>query len=285
MSTVSTLFPQKNFINAKGQLMKLDSPKVMGILNLTEDSFYDGGKYLAEEKYMSRVDEMLEEGADIIDIGAQSTRPGAKEIGADEELKILTPAIKNILRYHPHAIISLDTYHAKVAEQCILNGAAMINDISGGTFDLDMFSTIAHYKVPYILMHTIGRPENMQHNPQYENVVKEIIHFLSKQIDRLNQLGVNDIIIDPGFGFGKTQEHNYEILKHLDHFLFLESPVLVGISRKSMIYKALDTSPSDTLNSTSALHLYALQKGAGFLRVHDVKAAKDIIRIHQLLTN
>ena len=279
----SALFPGKSSINAGGHLLSLDRPRIMGILNLTSDSFYDGGQYTQKDAFMQRAAQILEEGADIIDIGAQSTRPGAKEIGAEEELKILIPAVTAIRKEHPRAIISVDTTHAKVAEQAILNGANMINDISGGTFDLDMFSTIAHYQVPYVLMHTGGRPETMQHHPHYDNVVKEIVHFLSRQMDRLNQMGVNDVIIDPGFGFGKTLEHNYELMRHLDHFQFLEAPVLVGISRKSMIYKPLNISPDKALNGSSALHLYALQKGATFLRVHDVQAAREIVELHLLL--
>jgi dihydropteroate synthase len=279
----SFLFPGKSSINTGGQLMALDRARVMGILNLSADSFYDGGRYPNEERYLARFRQMTEEGADIIDIGAQSTRPGAKEIGADEELKILIPAIRAIRKEFPRAVISVDTTHAKVAEQCILDGANMINDISGGTFDLDMFHTIAHYNVPYVLMHTGGRPETMQHNPQYDNVVKEIVHFLSRQLDRLNQLGVNDVIIDPGFGFGKTLEHNYELLRHLEHFQFLEAPVLIGISRKSMIYKPLNINPDNALTGTAALQLYALQKGATFLRVHDVQAAREVIKLHELI--
>jgi dihydropteroate synthase len=279
----SALFPEKSSININGRLMDLDSPKVMGILNITDDSFFDGGEYINEDKYLMRVKQMLDEGADIIDIGAQSSRPGAHEVGAEEEIKRLIPVIQTIRKQFPLAHISVDTWHSRVAEQSILSGANMINDISGGTFDFEMFDTIAQLQVPYVLMHTGGHPNNMQKDPNYKNVVKEVIYFLSKQLDKLNHIGVNDVIIDPGFGFGKTMEHNYKLLKHLDHFQFLETPILVGISRKSMIYKALDNNPKDALNGSTALNMFALNKGAKFLRVHDVKAAKEVIKLHQLI--
>jgi len=278
-----TLFAKKTSINLKGKLMDLSEPIIMGILNITSDSFFDGGKYINEEKYISRVAQMLDEGANIIDIGAQSTRPGAHEVGAKQEIESLIPVLNNLVKEFPKAVFSVDTWHASVAEQVVMSGANMINDISGGTFDMEMMETIAHLQVPYVLMHTGGRPEKMQINPKYDNVVKEVIYFLSKQLDKLNQLGVNDVIIDPGFGFGKTQEHNYKIMKHLDQFSFLETPILVGISRKSMIYKPLNIEPSNALNGTSALNMIALMKGATFLRVHDVKEAKELVKLHQLL--
>lgn len=280
-----TLFSKKSSINVNGRLMNLQKPRVMGILNITEDSFYDGGSYLNEEKYIAHVSKMLSEGADIIDIGAQSTRPGSHEVGKEKEIEQLIPVIQNIRKEFPKAIISVDTWHARVAEQAIISGAHMINDISGGTFDMDMFNTIADLQVPYVLMHTGGRPDKMQTNPSYKNVVKEVIYFLSKQLDKLNHMGVNDVIIDPGFGFGKTLEHNYELLQHLDHFKFLETPILVGISRKSMIYNHLDINSKKALNGTTALNTIALGKGASFLRVHDVKQAKEVIKIHELLHN
>ena len=279
----SPLFANKSFINIKGRLMDLDIPRVMGILNITEDSFYDGGQYLDVEKYIARVGQMLDEGADIIDIGAQSTRPGSHEVGPDQEIEHLIPVVQNIRKQFPSAVLSVDTWHARVAEQSVLSGANMINDISGGTFDFEMFETIAQLQVPYVLMHTGGRPNKMQHDPKYKNIVKEVIYFLSKQLDKLNHLGVNDVIIDPGFGFGKTQEHNYSLLKHLDHFQFLETPIMVGMSRKSMIYKPLISNPKESLNGSIALNTIALEKGAKFLRVHDVKAAKEVIKLQQLI--
>lgn len=279
----SALFPSKSNLNIDGYLLSLDEPKIMGILNITEDSFYDGGQYLREEKYIARVEQMLNEGADIIDIGAQSSRPGSKEVGVEEEVKNLIPVIQNIRKFFPNAILSVDTWHARVAEQSVISGANMINDISGGTFDIEMFETIARLQVPYVLMHTGGRPEIMQHNPNYNNIVKEVVYFLARQLDKLNHMGVNDVIIDPGFGFGKTQEHNYKLLKHLDHFQFLETPILVGISRKSMISKPLNTNSGEALNGSSAINMIALEKGAKLLRVHDIKAAKEVIMLHQTL--
>ena len=279
----SALFPEKTSLNIGGRLLSLDKPLIMGILNITDDSFYDGGKYLSQEKYMTRAKQMIDEGVDIIDIGAQSSRPGAQEIGKEAEIKALIPVIQSIRKEFPKTIISADTWHALVAEQCVISGANMINDISGGTFDIEMFRTMAHLQVPYVLMHTGGKPKDMQNNPNYTNVVKDIIYFLSRQLDRLNHLGVNDIIIDPGFGFGKTPEHNYQLLNHLEHFRFLETPLLVGISRKSMIYKPLNITPHESLNGSSALHMIALQKGAKILRVHDVKAAREVIDLHGLI--
>lgn len=278
----SLLFPEKSSLNIRGRLYSLKKPLVMGILNITEDSFYDGGQYISEEKYMARVKQMVEEGADIIDVGAQSSKPGAKEVGMEEEIKTLVPVIQNIRKKYPKAIISADTWHSRVAEQCVISGANLINDISGGTFDMEMFQTIARLQVPYILMHTGGKPEDMQNDPKYSNVVKDIIYFLSRQLDKLNQLGVNDVIIDPGFGFGKTLEHNYQILRYLDNFRFLEAPIMVGLSRKSMIYKPLELSPQTALNGSSALHMLALEKGAQILRVHDVQAAKEVIELYEL---
>ncbi|MCK5855977.1 MAG: dihydropteroate synthase [Bacteroidales bacterium] len=278
-----TLFQKKTSINVNGHLMNLESPKVMGILNITDDSFFDGGKYLNEEKYISHVGKLLSEGADIIDIGAQSSRPGSLELGKDAEIKRIVPVIQNVRKHFPKSIISVDTWHARVAEQSIISGANMINDISGGTFDIDMFNSIANLQVPYILMHTGGRPDKMQDSPNYKNVVKEVIYFLSKQLDRLNHLGINDVIIDPGFGFGKTQEHNFELMKHLDHFNFLETPILIGISRKSMIHKPLNTNANNSLNGTTALNMIALEKGASILRVHDVRQAKEVIKMYELL--
>ncbi len=279
----SSLFPKKLNINIRGRLYSLDTPKVMGILNITPDSFFDGGKYTTEKEQLKRVEIMLNEGADFIDIGAQSSRPGAKEIGAEKEISMLAIAIESIRKHFPQAIISIDTWHSNVAKTAYNLGADIINDISGGTFDKDMFKTILELQIPYILMHTGNKPEIMQNNPQYKNVLKEVIYFMSKQISELNLIGVNDIIIDPGFGFGKTLEHNYELLKNLNHFSFLEAPLLVGISRKSMIYKYLNIKPEESLNSTTALNMIALKNGADILRVHDVKEARECIELFKLL--
>jgi len=267
-------------LNIRGQLYNLDKPKIMGILNITPDSFYDGGKYENEKAQLKRVEKMLKEGADFIDIGAQSTRPGANDIGQDEEMKLLSPTITSIRKHFPEVIISVDTWYSKVARTAHNLGADMINDISGGTFDKEMFETINDIQIPYILMHTGGKPSSMQDNPQYENVLKEVIYFMSEQIYKLNLIGVNDIIIDPGFGFGKTLEHNYELLQNLNYFSILETPLLVGLSRKSMIYKVLGNSPNEALNGTTALHFKALEGGANILRVHDVKEAKECIDLY-----
>ena len=272
-------------LNIRGKLYSLDTPKIMGILNITPDSFYDGGKYSNETEQLRRVEQMLKEGANFIDIGAQSSRPGATELGATAELKLLEPSIKSIRKHFPEAIISIDTWYSEVAKTAHNIGADMINDISGGQFDANMFETINKIQIPYILMHTGGKPSNMQDNPQYENVLKEVIFFMSKQIDKLNHIGVNDIIIDPGFGFGKTLDHNYELLKNLNYFSILEAPLLVGLSRKSMIYKALDNSPQEALNGTTALHFKALEGGANILRVHDVKEAKECINLYLQLNS
>ncbi len=279
----SELFPPKTFLNIRGELYSLNQAKVMGILNITPDSFFDGGKYTNEKAQLQRVEEMLSQGADFIDIGAQSSRPGAKEVGAEKEIELLTPIISSIRKYFPEAILSIDTWHASVAKATYNAGADMINDISGGTFDKDIFRCMQEIQLPYILMHTGGRPENMQDNPTYDNILKDIIYFMSRQLNTLNHIGVNDIIIDPGFGFGKTMAHNYELLSQLSHFSFLEAPILVGLSRKSMIYKPLNQKPEEALNGTTALNMIALEQGADILRVHDVKEAKECIQLHQML--
>ena len=280
-----SLFPKSKILNIRGELFLIDTPKVMGILNITPDSFYDGGKYTSDKNQLNKVEQMLEQGADFIDIGAQSTRPGAVEHGADYELELLIPAIKNIRKHFPKAILSIDTWHAKVAKEVALNGADMINDISGGVFDKNMFATIAEINLPYIVMHTGGKPGVMQHNPKYNDVLKEVIYFMSEQRKKLNLLGINDIIFDPGFGFGKTLEHNYELLNNLKTFDFLEAPILVGISRKSMLYNPLNITAENALNATTAANMVALQNGADILRVHDVREAKECIEIHKLLNN
>ena len=280
-----SLFPKSKILNIRGELFLIDTPKVMGILNITPDSFYDGGKYTSDKNQLNQVEQMLEQGADFIDIGAQSTRPGAVEHGTDYELELLIPAIKNIRKHFPKAILSIDTWHAKVAKEVALNGADMINDISGGVFDKNMFATIAEINLPYIVMHTGGKPGVMQQNPKYNDVLKEVIYFMSEQRKKLNLLGINDIIFDPGFGFGKTLEHNYELLNNLKTFDFLEAPILVGISRKSMLYNPLNITAENALNATTAANMVALQNGADILRVHDVKEAKECIEIHKLLNN
>lgn len=282
-SDKNTIFSLKQSINSKGKLINLDKPLVMGILNITEDSFYDGGQHISESNYLKQCQKMLDEGADIIDIGANSTRPGAKLNTATEEAVKLLPVIKAIRSKFPESIISVDTYHASVAKMAVDNGADIINDISGGAFDLQMFATIARLKVPYVLMHIQGIPENMQQNPVYENLIQEVMLYFAEKINQLRQLGVNDIIIDPGFGFGKTLEHNYELLQKLELFSMLDLPVLVGFSRKAMINKVLKTTPAEALNGTTVLNTISLLKGANILRVHDVKEAVEVIKITNML--
>lgn len=266
-------------INCNGKLLDLSSPTVMGILNLTPDSFYDGGKYADEKSVLSQVKKMLDEGASIIDLGAYSSRPGAKHISEKEELERILPIVKLILEKHPTAILSIDTFRSEVAKQCIKAGAAIINDISAGEMDSDMFTTVAELQVPYCMMHMKGTPQNMQSNPTYKNVTQDVLYYFSKKVAEARSYGINDIIIDPGFGFGKTIEHNYALLKNLELFKNLDLPLLIGISRKSMIYKSLDCSPEEALNGTTVLNSIAVEKGAHILRVHDVKEATETIKL------
>ncbi len=266
-------------LNCCGQLLNISSPLVMGILNVTPDSFFDGGKFNEETNMLKHVEEMLEEGASIIDIGAVSTRPGANEISEEEEIQRLIPAVKLIHQNFPSAILSVDTYRSKVAEMSIENGAAIINDISAGTFDVNMFKTIARLQVPYIMMHMQGTPQTMQHNPVYKNVTLDIIRFFVKQLEQLRHLGVKDVIIDPGFGFGKTIEHNYGLLASLRSFEIFDCPLLVGVSRKAMINKVINTKAENALNGTTVVNTIALMNGANILRVHDVKEAMEAVKI------
>ena len=266
-------------INCKGTLIDLTSPKVMGVLNITPDSFFDGGKYKSESDIISQVEKMLSDGATFIDVGAYSSRPGATHISEEEELQRIIPVINLLLKNFPKIIISVDTFRSKIALATINAGAAIVNDISGGKMDDNMFSTVANLQVPYILMHMLGTPQNMQKNPVYEDVTKEIISFFATQIHQLQQLKLNDIIIDVGFGFGKTNNHNFEILKNLQLFKSLDTPILAGLSRKSMLYKTLDISAQEALNATTSANTIALLNGANILRVHDVKEALEAIKI------
>jgi len=257
----------------------------MGILNLTTDSFYDGGNYLTDEKIILKVKTMLDEGASIIDIGAQSSRPGVTQISSKEELKKILPTIKLLKSKFKNIIISVDTFWSNTAKQSVLKGANIINDISAGEIDKNMLRTIAKLNVPYIMMHMKGTPEIMQDNPQYNNVTLEIINFFKHKISNLSKLGFNKIIIDPGFGFGKTMQHNYQLLNNLTQFKNLKKPILVGASRKSMIYKLLDIETDKALNGTSIINTIALQNGANILRVHDVKEAIECIKITTFAKN
>jgi dihydropteroate synthase len=275
----NTFFSLKQTINCSGKILNLSAPVVMGILNTTPDSFYDGGKYLTEKEWLLHTETMLSEGAAIIDIGAVSTRPGAKSISINEETDRLMPVLKSVRKKFPDTVISVDTFSAAIAKLAVDNGADIINDISAGTFDDKMIETIALNNVPYIIMHIKGTPQNMQINPTYKDVTKEILMFFSERINKLRQAGIKDIIIDPGFGFGKSLEHNYEILNRLDLFRMFELPVLTGFSRKSMINRLLNIKPSEALNGTTVLNTIALTKGAKILRVHDVKPAIEAIKI------
>ena len=272
-------------LNRNSSLFSTQETIVMGILNITNDSFYDGGKYINETEILSKCKEMLDEGASIIDIGAQSSRPGATEIESKFELKKLLPTIKLLKNSFKNITISIDTFWANTAKECIYAGADIINDISAGQKDKNMFPTVAKLDVPYILMHMQGSPKNMQNNPNYQNVTEEIYNYFEEKINKLHRLGFYNIIIDPGLGFGKTIEHNYQILNNLSTFKNLKLPILIGPSRKSMIYKLLDITPKEALNGTSIINTIAIQNGANILRVHDVMAAIECIKITTFAKN
>lgn len=263
-------------LNLRGQLYSLREPRIMGILNVTPDSFYAESRTPDEADIEARVEKMMAEGVDMIDIGAYSSRPGADDVSVEEEMRRLRVGLRCVRKLFPEVPVSVDTFRADVAKMAIEEGGAdIINDISGGTMDRQMFRTVARLGVPYILMHMQGTPQTMQAAPQYENVRREVMLYFTERIDRLQQMGVNDIIVDPGFGFGKTVAHNYELMAHLEDFHELERPLLVGISRKSMIYKLLGGSPQTALNGTTVLNTVSLEKGAHILRVHDVKEAVE----------
>lgn len=281
MTSIGASFPFE--ITSGKKRLLLDRPRIMGILNLTPDSFFDGGKYaLSEAVAINRVKEMVQQGADIIDIGAASSRPGASIIDPKEEQDRLLPFLLAIREALSEVWISVDTYHSSTARKCLEAGVDLINDISGGGIDSDLFTVLGEFKVPYILMHMKGVPGNMQTSPQYENLLSEMSHFFKTKIDELKTFGVESIILDPGFGFGKTLEHNYTLLKNLSQFQTeFNLPVLVGLSRKSMINKVIGTKPEDALNGTTALHMIALLNGAHILRVHDVKEAYQTIQLFE----
>lgn len=273
-------------INCNGRLLDLSKPHVMGILNVTPDSFFDGGKHTHLPDILRQAEKMLTEGAAILDVGGASTRPGAAEVSAQAELDRTIPAIEAILGAFPGTIISIDTWRASVAEAAIRAGASLVNDISGGNLDADMFPTVGRLKAPYILMHMQGTPQTMQHNPEYQDVVTEVLDFFIEKTIALRQFGVDDIVLDPGFGFGKTVAHNFTLLKHLQTFkTVLGMPTLAGISRKSMICKALGIKPAQALNGTTALHMLALEQGATLLRAHDVHEAKETIALWEWYQN
>ena len=267
-------------INANGRLMDLSHPQVMGILNVTPDSFYAGSRKQNETEIVARVHQIIDEGGNIIDIGAYSSRPNAAEVSTSEEMQRLRFGLDIIRREVPDAVVSVDTFRADVAQMCVEEyGVAMINDISAGEMDKNMFATVARLGIPYIIMHMQGTPQTMQKHPHYDNVLKEVLFYFAEKVQRLRDLGMKDIILDPGFGFGKTLEHNYALLNQLEEFSVFELPILIGVSRKSMIYKLLDCTPEDALNGTITVNTIALMKGADLLRVHDVKAASESIKI------
>jgi len=268
-------------VNCKGQLIDLSIPRVMGILNVTPNSFFDGGKYKNEDEIISQVEKMFLEGATFIDIGAYSSKPSAEFVSEQEEIDRIVPAIELILKHFPQTLLSIDTFRAEVAKATIESGAAIINDIAAGELDDKMFDVIAGYNVPYIMMHMRGNPQTMQSLTQYEDIVKEMLFYFSEKVKKARSLGIHDLIIDPGFGFAKTTDQNYEVLQNMELFNVLELPVLAGISRKSMIYKTLNNTAQEALNGTTVLNTIALTKGAKILRVHDVKEAVECVSLFE----
>ena len=274
------------YINVNGSLLDLSQPRVMGILNVTPDSFYAGSRTQTEAEIVRRVKQIVSEGAAIIDIGAYSSRPNADNVFAREEMERLRMGLKILFEIQPDAVVSVDTFRADVARMCVEEyGVAIINDIAAGEMDANMFHTVAALDVPYIMMHMQGTPQSMQQHPHYDNLLKEVFLYFARKVQQLRDLGVKDIILDPGFGFGKTMEHNYELLSHLEEFRIFELPLLVGVSRKSMIYRLLDITPQEALNGTTVLDTICLLKGADILRVHDVKEAVETVRIVQAMRN
>jgi dihydropteroate synthase len=270
-------------INCKGQLIDLSTPKVMGILNVTPNSFFDGGKYKNETELLTRCEKMINEGATFIDVGAYSSKPNAEFVSEEEEISRIIPVVNLLQKHFPEALLSIDTFRAGVAKVCIENGAAIINDISAGKLDDKMLETVAKYNVPYIMMHMKGTPQTMQTLTQYENIIKEMLYYFSERVAVARSFGINDIIIDPGFGFAKTLDQNFEVLQKLELFQMLELSLLAGVSRKSMIYKTLECDAENALNGTSVLNTIALTKGAKILRVHDVKEAVECITLFNKL--
>jgi dihydropteroate synthase len=272
-------------INCNGKLIDLTSPKVMGILNVTPNSFYDGGKHLEEKVILKQVEKMLSEGATFIDVGGYSSKPNTEEVSEEQELQRILPVVQNIIKEFPNTVISIDTFRSKVAQAAVENGAAIINDISSGNLDGNMMKTVAQLQVPYIMMHMKGTPQTMQSLAHYENIVKEMLFYFSEKIAQARSFGINDLILDPGFGFAKTVEQNFEVLSKLELFQITELPILAGLSRKSMIYKTLDTKAEFALNGTTSLNTISLLKGTKILRVHDVKEAVECVQLFTQLKN
>ncbi|KRD10129.1 dihydropteroate synthase [Flavobacterium sp. Root901] len=272
-------------INCKGELIDLSIPKVMGILNVTPNSFFDGGKYKNEDEIIPQVEKMLTEGAAFIDIGAYSSKPSAEFVSEQEEIDRIVPVVELILKHFPKALLSIDTFRAEVAKVSIESGAAIINDIAAGELDDKMFDVIEKYNVPYIMMHMRGNPQTMQSLTQYGDIIKEMLFYFSEKAAKARSLGINDLILDPGFGFAKTTDQNYEVMQKMELFNVLELPVLAGVSRKSMIYKTLNITPQEALNGTTFLNTIALTKGAKILRVHDVKEAVECVALFNKLSS
>lgn len=279
MSFKNTVLPVQTTLQSRGRLLDLSTPVVMGILNATPDSFYNKGKESSTADIIANATRMLDEGATILDIGGASTRPNAEIISVEEELQRIIPAIEGILKQHPDTWLSIDTYNSETAIAAVKAGALIVNDVSSGDMDSEMIATVSKLGIPYIAMHMQGTPATMQQNPNYENVVYEVRDYLRRKVDECTQVGIKDIIIDPGFGFGKTVAHNFALLNHLSDFRMLGKPILAGLSRKSMICKPLGIAPADALNGTTALHMVALQQGANILRVHDVKEAVEVVSL------
>lgn len=272
-------------INCKGNLIDLTQPKVMGILNITPNSFYDGGKYKTDIDFLNQTEKMLAEGATFIDLGAYSSKPGAEFVSEEEEINRILPIVEMILKQFPETLLSIDTFRAQVAKHSVEHGAALINDIAAGFLNEKMLETVAELQVPYIMMHMKGNPNTMQSLAQYEDITKEVTYYFSERVNAARALGINDLILDPGFGFAKTLDQNYELLSKVDFLSVFGLPILIGISRKSMIYKLLEANPQEALNGTTVLNTIALQKGAQILRVHDVKEAVECITILEKLKN
>jgi len=266
-------------LNCKGRLLVIDHPIVMGIINVTPDSFYRGSRTNELDDVLFRADKMIEEGATILDIGGQSTRPKSTQISVDEELKRVLPAIEAIHKKFPQTIISIDTFYSKVASEAVSAGASIVNDVSAGTIDSALMSTVAQLKVPYVLMHMLGNPQTMQQSPYYKNVTLDVFDFLSFKIAEIKKAGIDDIIVDVGFGFGKTSTHNFQLLRELSFFKQLNKPIMVGLSRKATIYKTLGITAEEALNGTTVMHTIALLNGATILRVHDVRAATEAVKL------
>lgn len=279
MAGKNTVFQQKSTLNVRGTLLDLSKPKIMGILNLTPDSFYDGGRNNNLHDALKKTEQLLSEGADLIDIGAYSSRPGAEHISEETESDRLLPVLRAIVSEFPDAVLSVDTFRSEIARTAVNEGAGIINDISAGSMDKEMFQTIAELSVPYIMMHMKGTPQTMASQNDYEDITTEVCQYFASRIQKLRNLGVNDLIVDPGFGFAKNLEQNYELLANLEHLKSTGHPVLAALSRKSMIYRLLETDAEHALNGTTAANTIALIKGANILRVHDVKAAAEVVKI------